>query len=49
MQIVVALLLLAVAFFVVSLVITVVKWLSILALIFVVLAIASGLRGSRRN
>lgn len=46
MQIVGALLLLALVFFVISLVVTVVKWLSILALILVVLAIARRLRGS---
>ncbi len=48
MTILLVLILLAVVFLIVGLVITAIKWLTILALLFVVLALAQGYRARRR-
>jgi hypothetical protein len=48
MAILVLLVVLAVLFLVVGLIVTAIKWLSILALVFVVLALAQGYRARRR-
>jgi hypothetical protein len=47
MGVLVVLILLAVVFLVVGLIVTAIKWLSILALLFVVLALAQGYRARR--
>ena len=49
MGIVVALLVLAVLFLVVSLIVTAVKWLAIIALFLLILGIVSGLRSKRQR